>query len=1031
LPDAYPEFATDSSDEELARDWTIAEADHAEVARCRGEAHRHRFALQLCALRSAGRFVDDFATIPLRIANHVGRQLGLPPTLFVEPIDRRATAAEHAQRIRDYLGYRAFDDEPHERLRQFLVDRARDGALSDALMGIAVTTLRAWRVELPGRSTLERLVGACAARGEEAAWMRVLERLPPEFCAAADGLLAVPDGDRRSALFDLKQYPPDARPSTIREYVERVELLRSLGVGDLNLAGAVGVEVVQHLADFGRRYDVGDLKRFAPAKRYAIVACFLVEAQKTTLDHLVEMHREYLTGMARRARNTLDQRHRDVRQRANKGLATMLRAMEIITDEAMPKESRIVNLYMQFDDATLRDAMTIVRDLHELGDHGYFDELLLRHSHFRRYWPLFIGLPFKGEPGNDTLLAAIELARTFSPSDRLPADAPISFAPAGWRNTIAGQRDRRLWELALAFAMRDALRSGDLYLAESRNHISFWNLIHNADDWQKKRTDAYGALNLPTDADRALDRLRAELDQATHDLASGLASNPFASLNGDRLQYKRIDGDDEPASVRELRRVVETHLPRIRIEDLLMEVDSWCGFSRELVPLGGHQPRIDNFYAALLAALVAHGTNLGIATMAQSTKGLSVETLHHVSRWYLRPETLKAANRVLVDYHHSLPITTAWGEGVASSSDGQRFGIHAPSLLASFYPRYFGYYDRAVTVYTHTSDQFSVFASRVISCSPREAIYVLDGFLENETVLRPREHYTDTHGSTEQLFGLCYLLGFSFMPRLKDLKDQQLYRLDRTTGAGDLAPIFRGGTVDAALIREQWDQLVRVAASLRNRTTAAHVILERLAGSSDRLAKALTMLGRVVKTTYVLRYSHDAEMRARVHRQLNRGESRHALARRIFFANQGAFRVGDYEEIMNKVSALSLLSNAVLAWNSVRFAETMAALDARGQAANRADLGRISPLAHGHVIPSGTYHFDRASDGRRPLSVTFRTAGPGTPSSRCARSRAALAIPIRCCASARRPVSPRAIGSPPPRSRRAESYETAGKKNLA
>jgi len=399
-----------------------------------------------------------------------------------------------------------------------------------------------------------------------------------------------------------------------------------------------------------------------------------------------------------------------------------------------------------------------------------------------------------------------------------------------------------------------------------------------------------------------------------------------------------------------------------------MQVDEWSGFSRELVPLSGQPARGVSSYPALLATLVAHGTNLGLSTMAQSTKGLTVDMLNHVSRWHLRPETLRAANRVLIDYHHGLPIASVWGEGVASSSDGQRFGMQAPSLLATFYPRYFGYYDRAVSVYTHVSDQFSVFASRVISCSPREALYVLDGLLENETVLRPREHYTDTHGFTEQLFGLCYLLGFCFMPRLKDLKDQQLYRVDRSSSVGELASIFRS-TVDVTLIREQWDQLVRVAASLRNRTSPAHVVLERLAASSpsDRLAKALTMLGRVVKTTYILRYAHDGDMRTRVHRQLNRGESRHAVARRLFFANQGSFRTGDYEEIMNKVSALGLLSNAVLVWNSVRIAEIVSALEKSGQAAAREDLARVSPLAHAHVIPSGTYHFDRTTDGRESL----------------------------------------------------------------
>lgn len=152
------------------------------------------------------------------------------------------------------------------------------------------------------------------------------------------------------------------------------------------------------------------------------------------------------------------------------------------------------------------------------------------------------------------------------------------------------------------------------------------------------------------------------------------------------------------------------------------------------------------------------------------------------------------------------------------------------------------------------SDQFNVFAGRVISCSVRAAIYVLDGLLENETVLRPREHMTDTHGYTEQLFGLCHLLGYAFMPRLADLKDQQLYRLDRSGASNKLAPVFRGA-VDVALIAEQWDQLARLAASLRNRTAPAHVVMDRLVANSpsDRLAKALTMLGRVVKTIHILR----------------------------------------------------------------------------------------------------------------------------------------------------------------------------------
>ena len=972
MPDrSYPELAADPTDEELARDWTLSAADQVEVLRCRGEGNRHRFAVQLCALRTIGRFVGDFATVPVRIANHVGRQLGLPPSLFMEAPDRPATATEHAQRIREYLDYEPFDDRAQERLRGWLGDRTAEGILAAPLFALAAGALRSWRVELPARSTLERLVGNCAARGEEATWQRIHERLTPEFCAAVDALLAVPEGDRRSALYQFKQYPPEARPVAIQSYLDRFERLRSIGAGNVDLMGLEG-EVVEHFAELGRRYDVDDLKRFGPAKRYALVACFLGEAQKTTLDHIVEMHREFLTGMSRRARHAVDERHREVRQRACRDLGTLLRAMDIILSRSSSPATLLADLYRELDETALRQAVATCRELHELGDYGYFDELLVRHSHLKRYLPAFLALPFRGEPGTEPLFAAIDLARRLHAGEQLPHDAPIQFAVGAWRATLAagGSRcDRRLWELALAFAMRDALRSGDLYLPESRHHVSFWNLIHRAAEWEQKRAAAYGELNLPTEADRALEQLRLELEQAAGELATGLDANPFASLRDGHLEFTRYEADEEPGGVRELRRVIETHLPRIRIEDLLVEVDSWCGFTRELAPLGGYRSRADCPYPALLAALVAHGTNLGLATMAQSTEGISVDVLHHVSRWHLRQETLKAANRVLVNYHHRLPLASVWGEGLASSSDGQRFGIHAPSLLASFYPRYFGYYDRAVTVYTHVSDQFTAFASRVISCSPREAIYVLDGLLENDTILRPREHYTDTHGFTEQLFGLCHLLGFSFMPRLKDLKDQQLYRLNRSDSFGDLHRLFRG-TVDAALMREQWDQLVRLASSLKTRTAPAHVVLERLAASSpsDRLAKALSMLGRVVKTTYILGYAHDAQVRGRVRLQLNRGESRHALARRLFFANQGAFRVGDYEEIMNKVSALALLSNAVLVWNTVRIAEIVAALDATsGQPVPRDYLARLSPLANAHVIPSGTYHFDRATFQGQPL----------------------------------------------------------------
>jgi TnpA family transposase len=453
--------------------------------------------------------------------------------------------------------------------------------------------------------------------------------------------------------------------------------------------------------------------------------------------------------------------------------------------------------------------------------------------------------------------------------------------------------DRRTWELGLAVAVRDGLRSGDIFLPESRRHVSFPNLVYDPTQWQTERDDAYTELQLPQAADDFCARLERAFDEVAQQAERSLSTNAFATIRRDHLHLKKRDALELPSRLTQLRRTLEGALPRVRIEDLLTQVDAWCDFTRVFRRPGERAPRVANFYTTLLATLVAHGTNLGIATMAHSVEDqITVDMLQEMSQWCLREDTLKAANAILVNFHHSLPLSAVWGDGTVSSSDGQRFSLQASSLLGSLYPRYFGYYDRALTVYTHLADQHSVFHTQVIACSVREATYVLDGLLENDTILRPKEHFVDQHGYTDQLFGLCHLLGYSLMPRLTVSK-QTLYKLDRTKRYGCLDAVLHG-TVDMALIREQWDQLVRVAASLRNRTAPAHLVLTRLASSapSDRLARALTALGQALRSLYLLRYIQDEALRARMQLQLNRGERRHQLARRLFFAHQGHFKPG-------------------------------------------------------------------------------------------------------------------------------------------
>lgn len=298
---------TAPTDEELARDWLLSESDLLEVRKCRGRDKRHSFAIQLCTLRSYGRFLgQDFGVVPVRILNHVGRQLGLPPVLFAAPPERKETDAEHERRIRAYLGFRTFDNAVRREFGTWLRARAAEGLLGDELVVRAERHLFSEKVVVPARAALERLVHSVVSRSEGALMDRIHERILVHHRAAIDALLVVATDTKRSGLESLREAPPDPTPDAINRWLGLADELREMNLGEVDLSGLMGVsaDTVAHYAELVRRYDVAHLRRFAVPKSRAMVACFLIEREKALLDELVTMHHSYLVGLERRSRNS-------------------------------------------------------------------------------------------------------------------------------------------------------------------------------------------------------------------------------------------------------------------------------------------------------------------------------------------------------------------------------------------------------------------------------------------------------------------------------------------------------------------------------------------------------------------------------------------------------------------------------------------------------------------------------------------------------------------------------------------------------
>ena len=371
----------DPSEDELARHWSLTPADLAVIAECRGPDHRRRFALQLCMLRAHGHFLDDYRHAPIKIVNHLARQLGLAPVLFLDRPGRAQTERAQSLRIRRHLGIRAFDRHAAADLRDWLRQGALEGRTAAELMSRAEDRLREWHVMLPAPSTLERLVTAEVTRATTDLYTKVSNLLPPSLREAIDLLIEVPEGDARSSLFRLKDYPKSANAAVIKGDIVRLRLIEQLldtgaGLDDLD------PQIIRQLGQLGRRYDAGDLRRFAKPKRDALVACYLVEARKTLIDQIVEMNDQFLIGMNRRARGSVEEQRKSLRRLARDGLHRVLGAIdELVTaDGAQTLDA--------FRDAlgtpALVEAAIACRAYERLEERGHLDAMLARYGTLRQ-----------------------------------------------------------------------------------------------------------------------------------------------------------------------------------------------------------------------------------------------------------------------------------------------------------------------------------------------------------------------------------------------------------------------------------------------------------------------------------------------------------------------------------------------------------------------------------------------------------------------------------------------------------------------
>ena len=969
----YPETL---SSEELARYFHLDDDDREWIATKRRDSHRLGYALQLTTARFLGTFLEDPAAVPGAVLHTLSSQLGIADPDCVLAYRESEQRWRHTTEIRARYGYREFADGGVQfRLGRWLCALCWTGTdRPSALFDYANGWLVGHKVLLPGVTVLERFIAEVRSRMESRLWRLLVRGVTAAQRQRLDDLLKPAEGSRQSWLDRLRKGPVRVSAPALVLALLRIETVRGLGI---RLPGThVPPSRIAALARFASTVKVSAVARLPEARRIAtlvaFVHCLEASAQDDALDVLDLLLRELFT--------KAEKEDRKVRQRSLKDLdraaSTLAEACRMLLDPALPDGELRERVYAAIGRDELAQALNEVRGLVRPPNDVFYTELEARKATVSRFLPTLLRvIRFDANPAAQPLAQALQWLH-----EKPDHDPPTAIVGKAWQRHVV-QDDGRINATAYSFCALDKLRSAirrrDVFISPSWRYADPRAGLLAGAEWEAARPIVCRSLGLTAQPEATLSALTRELDETYRRVAARLPENDAVRFEtvGDKteLVLSPLEALEEPASLIALRNEIKARMPRVDLPEILLEVAARTGCMEAFTHLTERTARAADLTTSLCAVLMAEACNTGPEPLVrQDSPALRRDRLMWVDQNYVRDDTLIACNAVLVAAQNLIALARAWGGGDVASADGMRFVVPVRTIHAAPNPKYFNR-GRGVTWYNLLSDQCTGLNAITVPGTLRDSLVLLAVVLEQQTELQPTQIMTDTGAYSDVVFGLFRLSGYRFCPRLADVGGTRFWRVDAEADYGDLNTLARQ-RVNLDRITPHWDDVLRLVGSLKLGMVPAMGIMRTLQVDErpTSLAQAIAEIGRIDKTIHTLNFIDDEARRRATLLQLNLGEGRHSLAREVFHGKRGELFQRYREGQEDQLSALGLVVNMIVLWNTLYMDAVLAQLRSEGYRVKPEDEARLSPFGHEHINMLGRYSFsvpEAVARGElRPLS---------------------------------------------------------------
>jgi TnpA family transposase len=920
-------------------------------------------------------YFPAFDALPPRLIQYLAATMGiLTPEVLLHQYEQRGFRRWHVPQIRAHLGLTAFSDGGRQVMIRALLEAARSKDILADLINVGLETLVQARYELPAFGALRRVAQKARMQVNRGYYQHVYHALDATQRAVIAGLLTREDRTTASPWQCLKREPKQPTTKRMREYLAHVRWLRSLNTSP-QVLDSIPETKLQRFAEEARALNVARMQAIQEAKRVTLAVALIRLRTAQALDDLAEMFIRRLQKLHNQGQKALED-YREQHQAQTEALITLLGQIVSDWQASDSPAQRLEALDTRI--GTKADTIRAQCEAY-LGYAG--------NNYLPFLWPLFTPqrktcldvLAFL-HPTSTSTDRALEQAVAFvlhhrrTRAARLPvverAGTPetsleLSWIPEGWWKAVTGRPrrdvpvltvDRRYLELCVLSCVMIELKSGDLCIAGSERFSDYRTQLVTWDAYAQQIDTYCQQVGIAADPTQFVHDLQTQLADAIRTTDAAFPTNTALTIQEGEPILRRLKKRPDPEGFALIDRLLSERLPERSIVDVLTDTEHWLNWTAAFGPLSGFASRLGSPRHRYVTTTFCYGCYLGPAQTARSLKEVDRFQVAYINQHHITEQKLLDVNVQVINRYNRFLLPQFWGSGHRAAADGTKWDVYEQNLLSEYHLRYGGW---GGIGYYHVSDTYIALFSSFIACGVWEAVYILDGLLENRSEIRPDTLHADTQGQSETVFGLAYLLAIQLMPRIRNWKHLNLYAPTERFVVDQIAHLRElfGATIDWPLIKTHLADMLRVALSISQGKVRASTILRKLGTASrkNKLFVAFRELGRVVRTIFLLQFINDEDLRRTINAATNIAEAWNGFVQWVAFGGEGVIRQNNREEQRKTIRYNHLVANLVVFHNVVSMTRVLQELVDEGYPVTPEILARLSPYKTGHINRFGRY----------------------------------------------------------------------------